>query len=435
MLIGEQIKKRRIELGLSRKDLSEKTGISNSYISMLESGDRKSPSLDILLKISTALNYDFTDEKILNSDFRNSNLNSMQQLVFDSFSDFLTCINLSNYSEDLTPEELCDIALSSELSSFLLTIKNKNHHGDITTENKKLKTDIKNKDFHISELKKEIELKNKTIEGLLNAINKIDKQSNKTKANQDYLNIKSFVEKKFPILEEEIKFLSHPKVESFFGFTYQDVVNKNLDELLIKSIEKSIYTAIDSFNVADISDEVQKNNNYQEKENNKFPQCNTSPEELIETINWIIAINSRDMINILLHSIKQAEITFVNETIKNDCTKKINHAIEENTKMDLKYKKLGCRITKYRDLTTKYKQNHIKSSLSAIEANLNLAKTFKNYINNNQITIKDKSKKDLIQSAITNLATQNIELKINIEQSTLILEELSGDDSNGNQEE
>ena len=49
------IKTLRQEKGLSQKALAEQVGVTDAYITMLESGKRKNPSLDILKKIAKAL--------------------------------------------------------------------------------------------------------------------------------------------------------------------------------------------------------------------------------------------------------------------------------------------------------------------------------------------------------------------------------------------
>lgn len=54
--LGENIKKYRINLGLSIKDLSEKSGVSSSTISQIETGKRKSLRSESLEKVARALN-------------------------------------------------------------------------------------------------------------------------------------------------------------------------------------------------------------------------------------------------------------------------------------------------------------------------------------------------------------------------------------------
>ena len=54
--ICEVLRLLRISNDLSIKELSEKSGISASYIAEIESGNRESPSVDIIDKYSKALN-------------------------------------------------------------------------------------------------------------------------------------------------------------------------------------------------------------------------------------------------------------------------------------------------------------------------------------------------------------------------------------------
>lgn len=52
-----QIKKTRISMGISQKELAKKSRLSQSYIAKLESNNRvKSPTLNTLKKISKVLN-------------------------------------------------------------------------------------------------------------------------------------------------------------------------------------------------------------------------------------------------------------------------------------------------------------------------------------------------------------------------------------------
>jgi len=53
-LIGQRIQKRRIELGLTQKELGKRAGLTAGYLSRLEN-DLISPSLDSLQAIATAL--------------------------------------------------------------------------------------------------------------------------------------------------------------------------------------------------------------------------------------------------------------------------------------------------------------------------------------------------------------------------------------------
>jgi|LFRM01.1.fsa_nt_gb transcriptional regulator with XRE-family HTH domain len=59
MTIAEMIKQRRTELGMSQRQLASVSGLSNSEISRIESGERKSPSPRVLLALSAALDLSY----------------------------------------------------------------------------------------------------------------------------------------------------------------------------------------------------------------------------------------------------------------------------------------------------------------------------------------------------------------------------------------
>jgi transcriptional regulator with XRE-family HTH domain len=54
MQLGQRVKERRLELGLSLRELAERTGLTASFLSQVER-DLASPSIDSLRKISEAL--------------------------------------------------------------------------------------------------------------------------------------------------------------------------------------------------------------------------------------------------------------------------------------------------------------------------------------------------------------------------------------------
>jgi len=56
-MIGDIIRHERKKQGINQKDLAEKAGISNSYLTDIEKG-RHTPSIKTLLKISEALQID-----------------------------------------------------------------------------------------------------------------------------------------------------------------------------------------------------------------------------------------------------------------------------------------------------------------------------------------------------------------------------------------
>ena len=49
------VKKRRREHDLTQAELAKKTGVTAAYISLIESGRRKSPSVDILKRLARSL--------------------------------------------------------------------------------------------------------------------------------------------------------------------------------------------------------------------------------------------------------------------------------------------------------------------------------------------------------------------------------------------
>lgn len=59
MDIGEKIREERIKKGLKQRQLANKAGISNTYLSDIEVG-RTTPSIKTLMKIAQALDVDCT---------------------------------------------------------------------------------------------------------------------------------------------------------------------------------------------------------------------------------------------------------------------------------------------------------------------------------------------------------------------------------------
>lgn len=60
-MIGDNIKNTRLSKGMSAKTLSELTGLTQAYLSMLESNKRKNPSTDALQSIADALGVSVND--------------------------------------------------------------------------------------------------------------------------------------------------------------------------------------------------------------------------------------------------------------------------------------------------------------------------------------------------------------------------------------
>lgn len=61
MLISEYVRLKRAERGLTQKGLSDKSGLDRGYLSRLEKGDYKKPSITVLSKLANALEISITD--------------------------------------------------------------------------------------------------------------------------------------------------------------------------------------------------------------------------------------------------------------------------------------------------------------------------------------------------------------------------------------
>ncbi|MEB1808209.1 MAG: helix-turn-helix domain-containing protein [Bacillaceae bacterium] len=57
-MIGPQIKKIRMEKGMSITQLAKRSGVAKSYLSELERSHKSNPSVHLLLKLSLALQVD-----------------------------------------------------------------------------------------------------------------------------------------------------------------------------------------------------------------------------------------------------------------------------------------------------------------------------------------------------------------------------------------
>lgn len=58
--IGQRVKGRRRELGLSQEALAHETDVTPSYLSQIEAGSRN-PSLEVLYRLAVALKWDVPD--------------------------------------------------------------------------------------------------------------------------------------------------------------------------------------------------------------------------------------------------------------------------------------------------------------------------------------------------------------------------------------
>jgi len=71
MSVGENIKLKRKELGITRNQLVESSGVSTAQISRIERGEQNNPNLETLVAISTALKSSL-DELVFGKDSQSS---------------------------------------------------------------------------------------------------------------------------------------------------------------------------------------------------------------------------------------------------------------------------------------------------------------------------------------------------------------------------
>jgi transcriptional regulator with XRE-family HTH domain len=83
--IGEKIRKRREELGMSLTDLSEASELSQSYISMIENGTRQAVSVKTISKLARALR--------LKTNYLTDDLTAAVDQIIDLPEDIITWLN------------------------------------------------------------------------------------------------------------------------------------------------------------------------------------------------------------------------------------------------------------------------------------------------------------------------------------------------------
>lgn len=59
--LGRRVGKKRKDMGLSQETLAERAGISRNYLSIIERGDAKNISMDVLNRVAAALETTSTD--------------------------------------------------------------------------------------------------------------------------------------------------------------------------------------------------------------------------------------------------------------------------------------------------------------------------------------------------------------------------------------
>jgi XRE family transcriptional regulator of biofilm formation len=96
-MIGDRVKKIRLEKKMSLSELAGKAGVAKSYLSSLERNLQRNPSIQFLEKISSVLNvpvdhliHEFINTEDLDNDWINLVKNAMNSGVSkDQFRDFL----------------------------------------------------------------------------------------------------------------------------------------------------------------------------------------------------------------------------------------------------------------------------------------------------------------------------------------------------------
>lgn len=102
MSIGEQIRKYRIEMGLSQKELGEKLGVSQAMIAQYENGKRK-PKLETQREISYAIGIPLSklNEKLpyyVDNDTKEGNELLVKNIIADGIKmNIITAFNKLNY--------------------------------------------------------------------------------------------------------------------------------------------------------------------------------------------------------------------------------------------------------------------------------------------------------------------------------------------------
>lgn len=100
-MVGIKIKRLRLKRGFSINELSDRAGISKSYLSYIERGIQKNPSLQVLSKLAATL--DTNVEDLLEENFHNVETIDPEwlQLVEEAISEGITKEEFSYYVEFL----------------------------------------------------------------------------------------------------------------------------------------------------------------------------------------------------------------------------------------------------------------------------------------------------------------------------------------------
>ena len=78
--LAEKLKELRTQAGLTQRDLAREVGITSGFVAQIETGDRI-PSLDVLLRLATALQLKRTEQEELMTLYEHTQQEKLQRVV------------------------------------------------------------------------------------------------------------------------------------------------------------------------------------------------------------------------------------------------------------------------------------------------------------------------------------------------------------------
>ncbi|UYZ34985.1 helix-turn-helix domain-containing protein [Clostridium beijerinckii] len=281
MSLSDNLKRIRINRKLTQKELAEKSGITRESIGNYERGDRTPPA-DILKKIADALGVSI-DTLTSNESFEHEILNRAIQtakkcfnLDNDSIDDiFIFFFRYANIDtlKDFYKNNIPTLPID-DIKGLLLFISDNSLIEFNRLYENLIQIDIYNLDTELEDYCQKIYIKINNPLDYINSDNKaflesqglmkdgylsldaiqLDKENGNIKSvrkgNSTILLPKSFdeikakVDKMFPLLEPEIKFLSDPRLEMAYNYSYKNLVSYGYENLLIMAVEKAIKTTL-----------------------------------------------------------------------------------------------------------------------------------------------------------------------------------------------
>ncbi|GEA33601.1 helix-turn-helix domain-containing protein [Clostridium diolis] len=277
MPLSDKLKRIRKYRNLTQKELAEISEVTRESIGNYERGDRTPPA-DILKKIALALNVS-VDALTSDDSFSSEVYSRAMQIAFKLASNSDEILRLlGNYADYNTlvafnGESISRLPISSIKGLLRFIAANSLVEFNKIYEDL-IKTDIYNLDSEFEDYCQQMYTKLNNPLNYINSDNKkflesqgyikdghlsvdaikLDKSNQKIKGVQignqitflpeSFDEIKNSVDKAFPILNAEVNFLSNPKLEMVFGYSYNDLAVAGYDNLLIMAIEKVIETTL-----------------------------------------------------------------------------------------------------------------------------------------------------------------------------------------------